>query len=87
MLVGKILFATFRLYSDNLLQATRRLSEYNRNVANKILPTSMKSKIYRQHNMTLKEYNAQTLAATCGNDLTSSRQKVDTRWVVPTEEF
>ena len=60
--VGKnFLFVTFRLYSDNLqatwrrlseynlLQVAWRLSEYNRNVANKIfLPTTMKSKIYRQ---------------------------------------
>ena len=43
MVVGKILFATFRLYSDNLLSC---LKKYN---ANKILPTTVKSKIYRQH--------------------------------------
>ena len=38
MLVGKILFATFRLYSDNLLQATSSGSEV--------------SKIYRQTSYT-----------------------------------
>ena len=45
MVVGKFLFAMFRLYPDNFLQATERMAhiisytviviEYNQNVANK----------------------------------------------------
>jgi len=40
MVVGKILFVTFQLYSDNLLQATEE--DYQS-------ITTVKSKIYRQH--------------------------------------
>ena len=42
--VGKILFATFRLYSDNLLQATLE-EDYEsiiENVVNIVLPTTVK---------------------------------------------